>query len=207
MRGFRFRGTMARVIKIHKYGHGPNDNVITLRPFEFRHAHWESAHFIQMLKSQSSRFEQERVQHMDQGKDGVQQLPPHFTLRGSVASTIRGLFLYREDEKKMREVYFLVGIIDCMINQVNPVLRTDLIRDVFKKFFHLKQEFGLNWNPPLDQVLLPIDSHLYNESEYRNSVASAPTLKRLYQEIREGTEEMFQIISTSYVFYCPRGRV
>ena len=103
----------------------------------------------------------------------------------------------------MREIYYLAGLVDCMINQVNPILRTDLLRDLYKKVFQMKEKLGVQWHGPLDQVLLPLDFHFHNESEYRAALNNARTLKELYSTIKEGTEEMFDILSFEYVFYCP----
>jgi len=188
---------MGELIDLRKGQNGSGSSLITSYPFEFRYSHWKSAHFIQLARPCSIDIE---------NAGGNRPLPPHFVLKGGLASTIKGLFQHRNDEGRMKEVYFLTGIMDCMINQVNPVLRTDLLRHMFKKFFQMKQALGLHWHPPLDQVLLPIDSHLFNESAYRSALASAPTLKEIYNVIKQGTEEMFYVISNNYVFYCPRGR-
>jgi len=188
---------MGKVIELRKGKNGSTANLITSRPIEFRYSHWKSAHFVQLYRPYSIEVEKE---------GGSEELPPHFVLKGGLASTIKGLFQHRDHEGRMKQVYLVTGIMDCMINQVNPVLRTDLLHHMFKKFFEMKQELQLHWYPPLDQVLLPIDSHLFNESHYRSALATAPTLKEIYNVIKEGTEEMFQVISKNYVFYCPRGR-
>jgi hypothetical protein len=113
------------------------------------------------------------------------------------------MYNYRENEEKMREVYYLMGLVDCMINQVNPILRTDLIRAIYKEVFKLREALKVHWYGPITQILLPLDSMFYNEFEYKALVSSAGTMKDLYRVIREGTEEMFDILSLEYVFYCP----
>ena len=128
-------------------------------------------------------------------------IPAHFTLKGGMAFTIRAMYIHRGKEEKMREIYYLAGLVDCMINQVNPILRTDLLRDLYKKVFLMKEELNVHWHGPLDHVLLPIDSRFHNESEYRAALIRARTMKELYLAIMEGTEEMFDILSFEYVFY------
>lgn len=103
----------------------------------------------------------------------------------------------------MRDVYLLAGLIDCMINQVNPVLRTVLLRDMYKKVFKMKKALGITWYGPLDHVLLPIDPRLYDVCKYRDALAAAGNMKTLYGIIREGTSEMFDILSAHYIFYFP----
>jgi len=118
-------------------------------------------------------------------------------------STIKGIFAHRDLEDKMRDVYFLAGLIDCMINQINPVLRTALLRDMYKKVFRMKKDLGITWYGPLNHVLLPIDSRLFDVLTYRDALAVAGNMKALYEKIREGTTEMFDTLSANYIFYFP----
>jgi len=113
------------------------------------------------------------------------------------------MYANRRDKDKMRETYYLVGLTDCMINQVNSVLRTDILRAMYKKVFAMKSDFNIHWHGILDHVLLPIDSQFYNYSVYRSSIRRAKSLKALYRTIREGTDEMFDILSLEYIFFCP----
>ncbi|UCF57033.1 MAG: hypothetical protein JSW15_00650 [Deltaproteobacteria bacterium] len=194
---------MSKIIKLEKKFEAPPDNLITSKPWEFRRADWESKHFIQMLKSQSAKLEMHREEIYKRGDKGVWHLPAHFSLRGGMAYTIQGIYTYRTNEGKMREVYYLAGLIDCMINQVNPLLRTDLIRDMYKKVITHKKELNISWYGQLDQVLFPVDDQFYSSRKYRQTLASAKTMKELYDLIREGIDEVFDILSLEYVFYSP----
>ncbi len=194
---------MAEVINLKDKIKKPAENIICSRPWEFRRADWETLHFLQMLRSQSVKLEQHRVKVLERGEKGVWNLPSHFLLNGGMAYTIRAIYANRADEAKMREAYYLTGLMDCMINQVNPVLRTDILRAMYKKVFSMKEALNIHWYGPLDQVLLPIDPQFYNEFEYRALLKNACTMKELYGAIRRGTDEMFDILSLEYVFYCP----
>lgn len=194
---------MGEIIKLKEKDEGPPDNLIASEPWEFRKADWESKHFIQMPKSQSARLETHRKEIYQRGDKGVWHLPAHFTLRGGMAYTIQAIYTNRNSERKMREVYYLAGLIDCMINQVNPLLRTDLIRDMYKKVMALKNELNINWYGQLDQVLFPVDDQYYSATEYRQTLSRARSMKELYHLIGEGIEEMFDILSLEYVFYSP----
>ncbi len=194
---------MSKIILLEPKIEGPQNNVITLKPLEFRKADWETSGFAQMMRPNSVRLERLRKETYKQGGKNVQQLPSHVFLTGGMAHTIRTMYMYRENEEKMREVYYLMGLVDCMINQVNPILRTDIIRAMYKEVFRMREELKIHWYGPISQILLPIDSLLYNESEYNASVTGAHTMKELYHTIREATTEMFDILSLEYVFYCP----
>jgi hypothetical protein len=193
---------MAKILRFKEGSGSPPGNVITLKPWEFRGADWESRHFIQMLKSQSAKLEQHRKQVYEKGAR-VSQVPPHFVLKGSMAYTVQGIYLYRTNEANMREVYYLAGLIDCMINRVAPLLRTDVIKDIYKKAMTLKTLLNITWYSAFDQVLLPLDSQFFNEYEYRNKITGASSAQELYGLIREGTDEMFDILALEYTFYTP----
>ncbi len=192
---------MAKIIPLKEKLETVPDNLITLKPWEFRRADWETKHFIQMLKSHSAGREKHRNEVYKRCDKSIWHLPGHFALKGGMGYTIHSLYNYRNNEEKMREVYYLTGLIDCMINQVNPLLRTDLIRNIYKKIVTLKKILGANWYGHMDQVLFPIDIQFYNHLEYRETISSARTMKEFYGLIRKGTEEMFDILSREYIFY------
>ena len=194
---------MGEIIKLKEKDEGPPDNLICIEPWEFRKADWGSKHFIQMLKSQSAKLENHRKEIYQKGDKGVWHLPGHFTLRGGMAYTIQAMYTYRNNERKMREVYYLAGLIDCMINQVSPLLRTDLIKDMYRKVIALKNELNINWYGQLDQVLFPVDDQYYSSVEYQHTLSKARSMKELYHLIREGIDEVFDILSLEYVFYSP----
>jgi hypothetical protein len=164
-------------------------------PWEFRRAYWRTPFFAQMLRPLADK--------LVDSQEPPGSIPPHFSLNRGLASTVHAMYINRLDPHKMRETYYLVGLTDCMINQVNPVLRTDILRAMYKKVFAMKADFNIHWHGSLDQVLLPIDSQFYNEAAYRSAIRSAETLKTLYRAIREGTDKMFDILSHEYIFFCP----
>ncbi len=182
---------MGKIIALKNRFHGPPGNLISSGPWEFRKAPWGSVHFSQFLKSQAEQIETRKT------------LPPHFVLKGSMAFSIRAIFANRGSEKRMREIYYLMGLMDCLINQVSPVLRTDLVRHMYREIFRMKKMFGVQYYGPLDHVLLPVDPMFFSEPEYRSSLRRARSLKDLYSAIRSGTDEMFDVLALEYVFYCP----
>jgi hypothetical protein len=194
---------MAKIIDIRSRSEKWPDTRIASTPLEFRRAGWELSSFIQMLRSDSEEFERKRRHMPGAWRTEPGQLPPHFSLRNGTASTLRALFLYRDREERMREVYFLAGLIDCMINQINPILRTALVRDMYKKIFLMKKDLGVAWHGPLKRVLLPVDPLLFSQQEYQGALRASGSLKELYDVIRKGTGELFDLLSSKYVFYLP----
>jgi hypothetical protein len=187
---------MGKIIHIRdRFQKLPPGDLITSGPWEFRRACWRTPFFAQMLRPLAEK--------LDPSGEPVASIPPYFSLSGGLGSTIQAMYANRRDEDKMRQTYYLVGLTDCMINQVNPVLRTDILRAMYKKVFAMKADFNIHWHGSLDQVLLPIDSRFYDEGAYRSTIRRAATLKALYRTIREGTDEMFDILSHEYIFFYP----
>lgn len=194
---------MGKVIDFQDQSKKPSGSLIISRLLEFRSAAWQTPHFVQMLKPLSDKLEKQRSESAEHGRDRGLQIPPHYSLPGSLACTIRSLYNERANEARMRRIYYLAGLLDCMINQVNPILRTDLLRDMYNKILELKNELRVQWYGSLDHVLLPLDAQFYNEAEYRSALARSRSMKELYAAIREGTGEMLDILSLEYVFYRP----
>ena len=194
---------MGKVIRLPGKRRKTDGNLISSIPWEFRKARWKGEYFIQMSKPQSVKLESRQPEVPRKGADGLRHLPFHISLRGGMGYTIRAMYAHRENEDKMREVYFLTGLLDCMINRTSPVLRTDLLRAMYKNVFERKAALNVHWYGPLDQVLLPIESRFYDQSRYGATLNDAPTMKALYQAVRQGTDEMFDVLSFNYVFYCP----
>jgi len=186
---------MGKVINFSKKPETTPVFLITSNPWEFRRTYWESRYFIQILKDHWEKIEIKEEKSI--------KLPSHFLLKDSMAYTIHGIYKYRNNIEKMKEVYYLAGLIDCMINQTNHLLRTDLVKDMYKKITTMKSILYINWYGHMDQVLLPIDVRFFNRNEYRNGLSKAETMKKLYRMIREGTDEMFDILSYKYVFFTP----
>ena len=195
---------MAEIIDIKSKLPKAQDHPVTTGPWEFRRPQWETSHFIQMLRSQSDKLEAHLAKDKNKATNPQINLPIHFVLSQGMAYTIRGIYQNRLNKEKMLEIYYLAGLMDCVINQVNPILRTALLRGMYKKIFAMKEALKVHWYGPVDQVLLPVDAQFFNEFEYRSSLKTARTLKDLYAAIKKGTEEMFDVLSKAYVFYCPR---
>jgi hypothetical protein len=186
---------MAEIIRLYDNLIDTENDLITSRPWEFRKARWKSSCFIQM--SRADGLELNRL------SGWPSEFPPHYTLKDSLADTILGVYTYRNNAERMKEVYYLAGLIDCLINQVNPLLRTFLINGIYKKISCLKGLLDVNWYGHIDQVLLPIDARFFNHEEYRRDISSCESIKALYAMIRQGTGKMFEILSREYLFFTP----
>ncbi|MBW1721791.1 MAG: hypothetical protein JRH13_06040 [Deltaproteobacteria bacterium] len=185
---------MAKVIELRVRGTNAPGKLITSRPWEFRCSPWISKYFLQVPKGL----------YKEKGPaDSPEPTPRHLEVRGSAAYTVQAAFAYRHNEEKMREVYYLAGLVDCMINRVNPLLRTKFIEHLYEKILTMKGLLNVNWFGTMDRVLLPLDGRLFNDREYRESLSRAGSMQALYRVIREGTESMFDILSQEYVFFVP----
>ncbi|HIJ20483.1 MAG TPA: hypothetical protein HPP58_05495 [Deltaproteobacteria bacterium] len=188
---------MGDLIRLEDRIKGSAGSVISSGPWEFRKPLWRTLYFTQFLRA--------LVEETPCDSKAFSQMPPHFVLKGGLAYTILSMYANRKNEREMREIYYLIGLMDCMINQVNAILRTDLLRSMYKQVFAMKEKLNLHWHGTLDRVLLPIDPQLFNDLEYRSLLNRAGTMKELYQTIRQGTETMFDTLAGNYVFFCPGG--
>jgi len=198
---------MAEIISLFQKAQSHGNGSACSDPFEFRTPPWKSIYFVQVPKSRSIRHKSPH------NKEGVNILPhhetggykdlPHFVLKGGESHTIRSMYFYRKNKEKMQDIYHLAGLIDCLINRTNPILRTDLLRAMYKKIFDIKKRLGIRWYGHIDRVLLPIHPVYFDESEYCASLKKAGSMKELYNAVRKGTDKMFNILAREYVFYCP----
>jgi hypothetical protein len=194
---------MAKIINLMERLGKESSNLITSKPWEFRHASWRNPHFIQMLKIQSIQLERQR-KAIGQGDDlQSTDLVGHVILKKGLAHTIQGLYLSRHNEETMRKIYYLAGLIDCMINQVNALLRTDYIFDIYQKVTTLKKILNVHWYGEMDHVLFPLDQSYFDFRQYREGLKNTKTMKDLYSQIQKGTNTMFDILSSEYTFYTP----
>lgn len=186
---------MGKIIHFRKSSDKNQGDLIASSPWEFRKAEWPGKFFIQVLKKDFQTFREEG--------ENIKTPPPGHILRESLANTIHSVFCYKGNPKDMKEVYYLTGLIDCMINQTSPLLRTDFIGEMYKKIKTFKEILGVNWYGKMDEVLLPIDKSLFNLKEYRAGISNAEDMKSLYSSIKYGTEKMFSILASEYVFFVP----
>lgn len=193
---------MARIIPMPGRHPEKESSVIVSRPLEFRRVCRPSMNFIQIPRRRAEEFEA-LFKDGCHGFDPAAEAGLGWELTCGREHTIRGLFINRNSEDTMRRVYHLAGLIDCMINQVSPLLRTDLLRSLYKETFALKSTLGMEWSGRLETVLLPIEERYFSEAEYRETLRRAETMKELYSGIENGTSEMFGILGEKYVFYCP----
>ena len=199
---------MGSVIHLNIKRETAEDTLITTRPWEFRWSPWGGHYFILMTKSLARRLKEDHKRAVHNDNETIPGQPSgHVPLKGGMADTVRGIFRYRHHEIKMREVYYLACLVDCMINQVSPLLRTRHIRRIYEKTMTLKKILDVNWYGHLDQVLFPIHDHLYNEGPYRHSLSRAQSPEELSRLIRERSDHMFEILACEYTFYAPGRRV
>jgi hypothetical protein len=191
---------MGKIIRLVTKREKDRNNLITITPWEFRWSDGGSRFFSQVPKGYAAFFEKGRVSH---GRKDLTPLAGCRHLKGGLACTIQAIFLQRHNEEKMRQIYYLAGLVDCMINRRNPLLRTHHIRGLYGKVMTLKRILCLNWYGSIDQVLLPVSEAGHLVLEYPAALSRAETMKELYRIIREATDEMFDILSRDYVFYAP----
>ncbi len=197
---------MAEVIDIRGNRALP-DNRIVSSTFDFRWADWEAGKPIQCIKAEAEKYERHRAKSIREGHIHISFVPSHFSLTGGYFYTLRGIFSYRNDDTRAMEVYLLAGLMECVMNGTAPILRTDLLRSVYKKILSLKDSLRVTWQGDVDNFLLPLHPNLYGPTLFLSRVNGCETLKDLYKTIKIETQRQYEIIKEAYVFYLPRNSV
>ncbi len=184
--------------------HDAWDNLITAEPLEFRVGDRHTGHVMMCTKRESAKYEAHRREAIAApGHRHIAFLPNHFTLDGGTHYTILGLIRYREDEGLMRRVYRLAGLMECVTSASSPILRTDLLRRVYKSIIEEREALGVVWRGNATHFLFPLHTDLHNPNLFQHNLAGAESLKDLFIAIEDETNAQFDILSHYYVFYLP----
>ena len=194
---------MADVIKISN--RWPNhENLIDQHPLEFRKGEWHTGYAMMCTRQESERYENHRTEaYRSPGHQHIAYVPNHILLDGGYHYTILGLFRHRSAETAMRRVYRLAGWMECVTNAPSAILRTDLLRSFYKSILAERDDLNTVWRGHVQHFLLPIHPHLQNPNTLLQKIATAESLKELYQAIESEANAQFEILMHSYVFYLP----
>ncbi len=180
------------------------DNTISSTTFKFRWADWESGNPIQCTTREAEKYERHRIKTIRNGHKHISFVPSHFALADGCFYTIRGIFDYRKDEHRAIEVYYLAGLMECIVNSTAPILRTDLLRSVYKKIIQLRSTLGIRWHGNVNRFLLPLHPEFYGPSLFLSKINRCETLNELFKTIKIEVQIQYDILKTNYVFYLPR---
>ena len=197
---------MARIIPFAD-GRKADDNLICREPLEFRRGDWRRGQVLQCLRSESERYQTHRHQALANGHSHLRYVPEHFSLLGGCDYTLLGLYRWREREDLAREVYRLAGLMECVVNSTSPLLRTDLLRSLYKTIIDLRRRINVSWRGDSSQFLLPLHPHFYRRDKFFERIQQATTLKVLYESVEQETTIQFNLLSSEYVFYLPQRMV
>ena len=180
----------------------PANNLIAISPLEFRKGEWLSGSAILCTREESARLEAQRRKATPL-RPPITIVPNHLTLDGGYHYTCLWLFRFREDEVRMRRLYWLAGLMECVTKAPSPVLRTDLVRRFFKIINEEREKLNVSWRGNVRNFLLPIHAQHYDPGAFTAAIGSAPSLKELLACIEKETNCQFDILADSYVFYVP----
>ena len=162
----------------------PGSDLITSQPLEFRKGAWLGSNAVLCTREESERFEAHRQKaSLAQDRPFISLVPNHFTLDGGYRFTTLWLFRFREDEPRMRRLYRLAGLKECITEE--------------------REKLDVSWKGNVHNFLLPIHPQHYNPNLFLNVVQSASSLKELLTFIEEETNRQFDTLSRHYVFYVP----
>ena len=180
----------------------PASNLIAISPLEFRRSEWLSGNAVLCTREESAKLEAQRRKSTPD-RPSITIVPNHIVLDGGCHYTCLWLFRFREDEKRMRRLYFLAGLMECITKAPSPVLRTDLVRRFFKIINEEREQLNVSWKGNARNFLLPLHAGHYEPNIFIDTISSAPSLKELLAGIEKETNSQFDILAGNYVFYVP----
>ena len=180
----------------------PANNLIAISPLEFRKGEWLSGSAILCTREESARLEAQRRKATPL-RPPITIVPNHLTLDGGYHYTCLWLFRFREDEQRMRRLYWLAGLMECVTKAPSPVLRTDLVRRFFKIINEEREKLNVSWRGNVRNFLLPIHAQHYDPGAFSAAINNAASLKELLTGIEKETNSQFDILADKYVFYVP----
>jgi len=192
---------MADIIDLSKRlksGH----NLIASAPLEFRRGEWISGSAILCTREESAKLEAQR-RKATTDRPPVTLVPNHIRLEGGYHFTFVWLFRFREDEERMRRLYWLAGLMECVTKAPSPVLRTDLVRRFFKIINEEREKLNVSWKGNVRDFLLPLHPEHYDPGVFIETIRDASSLKDLLSGIEKETNSQFDILAEKYVFYVP----
>ncbi len=194
---------MAQVIEFD--GHRRHaDTLLCRRPLEFRLGNWPTGFALLCTRGEARRFEHRLQQQAgDSQSDPIVKVANHIRLDDGCHFTVQGLFRHRRDEDRMRRVYRLAGLMECVTSVSSPVLRTDLLRHVYRTILDERAALAVAWRGNVTHYLLPLYCQHYNRDLFFHRVRTAESLKAFYSVIADETEEQFRVLSRDYVIYVP----
>jgi hypothetical protein len=205
---------------------GITGGLITFKPLFFRRASWDLSNPAQVSRTEAEAFEKRRVEAMGKGRP-VGFTPSYLELKGSLSQTLTALFRSRDDESRMRQIYFLAGLMEVATGLSHHILRSDLIRRVFSEIQHLANKLGVQWLSSNQGFLLPVyfsEEHSpeswsnsieiplprsglqledVSKSRLKQALSQTQTLKDLISALRNETDAQFDLLSRFFVFYLP----
>ena len=179
----------------------PGGNLISASPLEFRKSEHPSGSAILCTREESAHLESQRKATPEKPLTAL--FPESRTLDGGYHYTCLYLFRFREDESRMRRLYRLAGLMECVTGVPSPVLRTDLVRRFFKIINEERESLNVSWKGNVRSFLLPLRSEHYDQRVFLAAMSSAPSLKELLDGIESETGLQFDILAEKYVFYVP----
>ncbi|ROR01585.1 hypothetical protein [Desulfosoma caldarium] len=180
--------------------------LICARPMEFRWGEWASGPAWLCARSEAVKYESRRLESRRvPGHAHLQWLPNHVKLDGGTHDTVQALFRYRNDEKAMRRVYRLAGLMECVTRGVCPVLRSDLLRRIYQDIMEERNALQVVWRGSVDRFLLPLYLHHGLVERLLTLLKPMENLQELFSLVERETTLQFDVLSSHYVIYVPLG--
>lgn len=184
-------------------GKGPG-HIITQSPMRLRWGPWRTSHIIQVHVGAAAAYEDFREECSQSGQDPAAQMPAHFTLNGGLRDTAIALLRFRNNNAAQENVTYLSLLMEILVNVPCPILRTDLIRRVYKEVDRLSSELILRWRSQDGHFMLPLATDAAEPYALAQAIAHIENLSEFFDTIKSLAHKHYQELRNNYVFYFPQ---
>lgn len=183
---------------------GGDSRVISTAPLRLRWGEWRTPHAILVHVQSAAVYEDWRDDALASGTDPSAQMPSHFALDGGLHETAHALLRHRGNESKLIDVTYLSLLMETLVNTPCAILRTDLIRRVYREVDALSAALTLRWRGRAGHFMLPLNQDARDPGGFERTVAPIAELKALFNTLRDIAATRLDTLKKGYVIYFPR---
>ena len=124
----------------------PRDHIITDAPMRLRWGDWRTSQIIQVHVRTAAAYEDQRSETLAAGRGLPGHMPAHYNLDRGMRDTALGLLRHRHQPDEQKQVLYLAALMQTLLTAPCPILRTDLIRNVYAEVKRLSSRLCVSFS-------------------------------------------------------------
>lgn len=194
---------MTGLIEFPKKGPKAPDNVITTQPMRLRWGDWATSRIIQVHVQPAAAYEDQRQEDFAAGRALGGVMPAHYSLDGPMHDTALAYLRHKNDAKAQEDITYLSVLMEVLTNIPCPILRTDLIRRVYREVEQLSNRLSHRWHGRSGSFLPPLNLDAGKPQELAERIVAVDNLQTFFAIARDIAQNRHQALAKQYVIYYP----